>query len=146
MAESRKYTLALGLVSLVMIAGCITPFSFSLKHAETEQSRLADFLAGEGLKNGYGEYWDASSVSLFSGNEVTVRAVVWGGTSFKRYNWFCKSEWYEEPAEFVVIRKSGGEPSAGNTVKAFGEPARRLEYGNYLIYVYDKDLSKELAG
>ncbi|MBQ3620570.1 MAG: hypothetical protein II940_02700 [Methanosarcinaceae archaeon] len=142
----KRYPAAIVVLSVLMIAGSLLPFSVSFEPAETQQTQLADFLVSQGLVSGYAQHWDASAVTVASENKVKVRAVRGTGSSYTIYRWFCNEDWYDEPANFFVARKVPflENYSAEKVVKAFGEPQQILENDKYYIYVYDRDISKEL--
>ena len=143
---AKRYPAAIIVLSLLMIAGSLLPFSVSFEPAETQQTQLADLLVSQGLTCGYAQHWDASAVTVASENKVRVRAVRGTGSSYTIYRWFCNEDWYDEPANFFVARKVPflENYSAEKVVKAFGEPQQILENDKYYIYVYDRDISKEL--
>jgi len=132
---------------------------------EVTQARLARFMAERNLKNGYGQFWDASYVTVATNGETTVRTVVGAPMGMTRLNWFSKKPWYEEYADFVVIRawEVIEEDQINNNVfytrpwpyhdyditkpkalAAFGEPADKLIFENYEIWLYDYDISTKL--
>ena len=80
------------------------------KPPATDQAvRLADWLAGRGLRYGYGPFWDASIVTASSGGRVAVRPIFVRSISPERHKimplpWMTDARWYAvEPATFVVL-------------------------------------------
>ncbi|SEM26509.1 hypothetical protein SAMN04487770_13124 [Butyrivibrio sp. ob235] len=114
--------------------------------AVAQQELLAEYLEENGLESGYAEFWDASSTVVLSNGNVSVRSVIYdpGANSITRYNWFCKDEWFSEPANFVVTNE---ESILGmtkeNVLSALGEPAETLEFYDWSILVYDKNIQIE---
>ena len=113
-----------------------------------EQRKLASYLQKQGLENGYGGFWDASCTTVLSKNRAKVRAIqIRENTGeFHKYKWFCKREWYGEPANFVVARSDddnyGVTPDA--VIAHFGEPVEQKKYKDWYILIYDHDLSEDL--
>ncbi len=113
-----------------------------------EQKQLASYLQKHGLEYGYGGFWDASCTAVLSENKVKVRAIRIrkADEKFYQYKWFCKNEWYEEPARFVVARSDinnyGITPET--VIAYFGEPVRQKQYKDWYILIYDYDLSEKL--
>jgi hypothetical protein len=111
---------------------------------------LARWLSSRGLRYGLAGYWQASSVTLATGCNVQVRAVI--GTSVLRpYQWEAKSSWYSplrHDARFVVVagRRAGraGPPMAA-VLRTFGKPAASYRVGPYQILTWDYNLLTRLA-
>lgn len=118
------------------------------KHEE-----LYKFLEANGLESGYAPFWDSSICTVLSGERVRIRHIEYGTNGMSEYMWFNKNSWYKEKANFVIIPDTSGLSkdipifgiTGGNVETYFGKPENILETGEYQIYVYNKDLSKELA-
>ena len=124
-------------------------------------SETAAFLKEHGLENGYAAFWDSYVMNGYSGNDVKVRAVVYTADGkLVPHIWFCKKSWYDEPADFIIVRNSGypeeeaehnyngifnmrfdGGMEYGITpenIKTYlGEPKEILEFRNYSVYLYN---------
>ena len=122
------------------------------KRVETPQDRLAKFLSENGLTEGYADFWNASHTTVAAKDQVRVRAIrgqvpVLGEPDhLEMQNWFCKTEWYRTGSHnFIVFDGSGYLHVSEDVVTTLlGEPNRILETGEYRIYVYDRDLTKEI--
>ena len=99
-------------------------------------------LRQQGLDEGYGGYWDASVVTVFSRGAIHVRAAVRGGRcGLQPYQWISSSRWYADPAgrqkRFVIVRTS---PNVffdqRDVLAAYGAPQRIYALGALLIDVY----------
>lgn len=111
----------------------------------SEQELLGRYLQEQGLKSGYGSFFDSSAVSVPTGGAVTVRQIILNGESYIfPYYWFCKQEWYAQEANFIILPEDGENfgLTEGTVQKVVGRPSKRLTYGSYVIYVYDRDLSE----
>ena len=64
-----------------------------------------------------------------------------------QYKWFCKNEWYNDKSSFIVVDKNGKGDffTKSDVVKSLGKPDKILSSAPYLIYVYDKDISKMIV-
>ena len=138
-----KFSVAAVLVSLVMIAGNFT-FVRNFDIAETEQVRLGYYLEDQGLTHGYASFWNASSVTVSTHQKVNVRAVISSSQKIAPFIWFCKDDWYTEETNFVVVRDpdfANFGITEKNATDFFGDPEQRLVYEDYVILVYDYNLS-----
>jgi len=107
---------------------------------------LAAWLKAHGLRYGLAGYWDGSSVTLDSGNQVQVRTVMLQGKEITPYVWETNFSWFDPAlhyANFVIVQlgdlPSGVYlgPEAG---QIFGKPARTHRIGNWDILIYQKNL------
>ena len=142
-----QWKIPIMLLAVLCIAGGIYKHEENTKEWSftSDPERLGHFLESQGLQNGYGSYLDSSAASVPTGGDVNVRQIVLNGEKYIfPYYWFCKQEWYQEEANFIVIREDGDQFGlTEEMVKAVvGMPQRRLTYDGYLIYVYDWDLSQ----
>ena len=142
----------LSCVLLFLIAAILFFRMPASERKQTPQDRLAAFLNENGLTDGYADFWNASHTTVASGDQVRVRAVrgrvpeLGKPDYLEMQNWFCKSEWYlSGPHNFIVFDGSGYlHVSEDVVLMLLGEPARILETDEYRIYVYDRDLTKEI--
>jgi hypothetical protein len=117
--------------------------------------RLAEWLAGRGLRYGYAPFWDASIVTASSGGRVAVRPIFVRPISPERHKmmplpWMTDARWFtEEPATFVVLERA---PAAAyqfgltqrNCELSFGPMADRRSVGPYIVLIWDHDLRSQL--
>lgn len=135
-----------------LAAGLLFFIPLITERVETPQDRLAAFLKENDLTGGYADFWNASHTTVASKDQVKIRAIrgqvpVLGEPDhMEMQNWFCKTEWYRtNPHNFIVFDGSGYLHVSEDVVTALlGEPARILETGEYRVYVYDRDLTKEI--
>ena len=117
------------------------------KRLSTTQNIITETLINNNLHEGYATFWNASSVTVISGNDVKIRAISSDDQRMSMFNWFCKDEWYKEEAHFVVVGEGdiyGVTPK--NIEKLLGTPDRIIVIPEITedIYVYDKDISAYL--
>ncbi len=135
-------------------------------NAGREQQMTADagalsrLLDENGCQNGYASFWNASVITALTKEKLCVRHIqrIYTGPDgctlgMQMYQWFNKDEWYEEPANFVLIDNhlydQGVSDSFGiseeNCIAVFGAPVQRMEEGEYIVLIYDRDLSGILS-
>lgn len=131
---------------LALIVNIMIPLPFGeISHLE-QQEQLISVLEENGLHCGYASFWNASSTTVISHNKVRIRAVLGSDGKIEMFNWFCKNEWYTEPAYFAVVSDDDMYGMTYENVKSvLGEPKEILETESSQIMVYDFDISTYLA-
>jgi hypothetical protein len=112
-------------------------------------ARVASWLQAHHLTYGLGGYWESSIVTVQTGGQVTVRALL--KPTLKPDLWLAKPAWYDastQRASFVVLSSTPGftnnwEPRALIS-KYFGRPAHVYNFGPYTVLVWDKNLLASL--
>ncbi len=105
--------------------------------------RAASFLAAHHLRYGLASYWEASSVTVDSGNYVQVRPVRTLHGDLLLTHWNAAASWYSprlHDARFVIFRHCKGCLSLAGLRSAFGPPAHVYRVVNYLVLVWNKNL------
>ncbi len=136
-------------IGLVYMLGCFRKTNFDYVAQVTqydELEMLKEALEAEGLENGYGSFWCASALTVYSGNEIKVRAAINQYEHFMPYDWFTKTEWYEKPANFVVNDKETMYDWFDLTYVAdrLGPPVKTINVGRYDIFIYDYDITSNM--
>jgi hypothetical protein len=107
---------------------------------------LIGWLRGQGLRYGLAGYWQASAVSLESGNQVQVRTVLVKGREITPQYWETNTLWYDPAryyANFVLANITGaGLPASYEQV--FGRPASTHRVGNVEVMIYHKNLLRQV--
>jgi hypothetical protein len=112
-------------------------------------SRVASWLAAHHLTYGLGGYWESSIVTVQTGGQVKVRALL--KATLGPDLWLAKPAWYDPAARranFVVLSSTPGftnnwEPRA-LVSKYFGRPAHTYNFGPYTVMVWDKNILSDL--
>jgi len=117
----------------------------SVPAAATIAVPVAAWLQAHGLTYGIAGYWDASSVTVQSGNRVEVRAVSLSHGKIIPYGWEAKKSWYDpsqHDATFVVGSSSNVPGNLTPTIaeQNFGPPAAIYHVAGQAILVYHKNL------
>ena len=114
---------------------------------------LAAWLEAHGLRYGIAGYWDASIVTLQSGNRVQIRAVdlyrnIDGHPGLNIYapGWETNALWYNASrydATFAVADYQGRYPAA-NFEHFLGKPAATYRVASWLVLVYRANLLRRI--
>ncbi|MGH3149115.1 MAG: hypothetical protein ACRDOB_00070 [Streptosporangiaceae bacterium] len=109
---------------------------------------LSAWLEAHGLTYGLAGYWNSSVITLHSGNQVQVRAVVTQGGQVIPYDWETNTLWFDasrHDATFVIIDLDGDSliPSAE---RDFGQPAKIARVAHWAILIYQKNLLEPVGG
>ena len=112
-------------------------------------SRVASWLQAHHLTYGLGGYWESSIVTVQTGEQVRVRALL--KATLGPDLWLAKPAWYDptaQQANFVVLSSTPGfknnwEPRA-LVAKVFGRPAHVYNFGPYTVMVWDKNILSDL--
>jgi hypothetical protein len=106
---------------------------------------LAAWLQAHRLTYGVAGYWEASVVTLESGDQVQVRAII-ETNRLVPYFWETKPGWYaaaQHRATFVIANDSDGI-SAADAEHSFGRPAATYHVAGCQILVYRTNLLRLL--
>jgi hypothetical protein len=110
---------------------------------------LAGWLRAHGLRYGIAGYWDASPVTLESGNHVQVRAVTPAG---RVYHWETNTGWYDpsrHDATFAIAGPPHAWPTENLTVtdleRHFGRPAAIRPVAGREILIYRANLLRRVG-
>jgi hypothetical protein len=140
---------ATGLIALLSLAAAATRPPVSPASAP-----LAAWLEAHGLRYGIAGYWDASIVTLQSGNRVQIRAVDlrWNtdghpGLGIYAPGWETNALWYNasrHDATFAVADSHGKYPAA-SFEHFLGKPAATYRVAGWLVLVYRANLLHQLT-
>lgn len=147
-APARRAATVAGIAALAGYLACLIGTG-TLPPAGPGESRLAAFLQAHDLTYGIAGYWEASMVTVDTGNQVKVRAI----TDFKKFLWGAKGSWYDSRSNYAnfVVAEKGYDFTSPAQAQAqlrarFGKPARVYVFGDYVVMVYDKNLLTEIHG
>ena len=115
--------------------------------AASPTAPLSAWLKAHGLTYGLAGYWNSSVVTLQSGNQVQVRAVIMDGRQVIRYDWETNTSWFDasrHDATFLITDLAGNglSPSAESY---FGKPAKIEHVAHWAILIYPKNLLEQVA-
>jgi hypothetical protein len=143
------YVLTLGINAAQPAAGTPPPGN----------AQLLSWLAARHLDEGLSGYWQASALTLASGNKVQVRTLAQpgGGNVLTASGWESQVSWYNprlHDADFVLLfsGQNGFTGQAGlgpfsptAAISAtFGQPAATYRMGAYTVLVWHRNLLRDL--
>ena len=164
--DARLAAAAAGLAALLPL----TAAAVTLPPVTAPAVPLAAWLEAHGLSYGIAGYWDASAVTLQSGNKIQVRAVVstkgevasagqagesvgqlWGPGKIRPFDWETEPGWYNasaHDARFVIA--NGQMPDSAPLTSAevkrvFGTPDAVYHVAGRAIMIYRTNLLGRLA-
>jgi hypothetical protein len=116
--------------------------------------RLATWLEAHRLTYGIGGYWDASAVTVQSGDRVEVRAITLnshdGHRRFAAFDWETKASWYDpnqHDATFAIAdRHRGHEYFMANVFEKYlPRPVATYQVAGCVILVYRTNLLRHVV-
>lgn len=116
-----------------------------------EVKRLANFLVKNELHFGYSTYWKAGVISVFTDEQALVRQVLFDRGLPVPMRHLASNRWYRPEAwegeTFLLLTRAESTAIDWDYLASFhGKPDRTLTFGEFIIYVYPKNLSKTLPG
>lgn len=149
--RARAGLAAAALVALLPLAAAAT-----LPPVRPAAVPLAAWLEAHGLTYGIAGYWDASSVTLQSGNRVQVRAVdryadPIAGFYINAGYWETKFGWYDASRHDATFVIANGHQIGAKTLRAaqveryFGRPAATYRVAGREILIYRTNLLEQLG-
>jgi hypothetical protein len=136
--------LAIGFACSVALLGIAAAYP----QAPPQNNTLTSWLSEHHLTSGVASYWEASSVTVDSGGQITMLAVGIHGRNHR----LAPDKWETDVrlanpkthrANFVVTGPHNTIP-AKLAIEMFGQPLRTYVYGPYTIMVWGKNLLGEL--
>jgi hypothetical protein len=112
-------------------------------------ARVASWLQAHHLRYGLGGYWESGIVTVQTGGQVKVRALL--KPTLRPDLWLAKPAWYDpgtQQANFVVLSSTPGfennwEPRA-LVSRYFGRPAHVYNFGPYTVMVWDRNILSDV--
>jgi hypothetical protein len=137
---------------VAVLAGCglagvaaLVPMSLSAARPLARPSSaatLSTWLSAHGLRYGLAGYWNASGVTVQSGNQVQIRTIQQTGSDITTYAWESDAAWYdssEHYANFVIVIPNA-TPSLAIVDRVFGHPASTNLVSGDKVLIYNKNL------
>jgi hypothetical protein len=111
---------------------------------ENPSVAVADWLAGQGLDLGFGQYWVAGLTTVSGRGRVTVRPVREVAGTLQANVHFASAGWFtgSRPFRFVVVDRDHPDGVDEAVAAAtFGPPAEGHDIGPYRVLIWDRDLA-----
>jgi len=144
---ARRARAAAGMAGLVVLLGYLGGLAHDVVQPASSPAfaRVASWLQAHHLRYGLGGYWESSIVTVQTGGQVKVRALL--KPTLRPDLWLAKPAWYDpaaQQANFVVLSSTPGfmnnwEPRALIS-KYFGRPAQVYNFGSYTVMVWDSNI------
>jgi hypothetical protein len=134
-----------------VLAGYAAGFGYELTQPTQPPANvgLSSWLYRHHLTYGLSGYWTSSSITVNSGQQVKVRALM--QYTLEADLWMAKADWYNPKrhrANFVIMDSQPGNFSHWEPYllvkRYFGPPARTYRLGWYTIMVWNRNLLKVL--
>ena len=148
----RRLEVVLGAGVAAALWAAVPPV-LSASPAPPDGASLASWLEHRDLRQGIAGYWQANSVTVVSGGQVTMRAVKeYAGAGLQPYAWESDMATLNprtNSANFLIASAPGIYGGATVTeqeaIARFGPPFRTYRFEQYTILVWRKNLLAELA-
>ena len=140
-AGARTRVSARTVAGALVLCGYLAGFGYELTFPSSPpaNSPLASWLVAHGFRAGLAAYWQASSVTVDTSDQVTVRAVT---GSLSPYLWMADTAWYDPEAskpDFVLLQ----EPSKSELTllrKRFGPAAHAYQVDGCTVLTWHRNL------
>jgi hypothetical protein len=139
---ARVVLLGAGLAAIALAVGPLWAINETpINDAETH---LAEWLESQGLRSGYGGYWQANILRVVSHEAVQV-APVYRRVDLKLapFDWLAKADWFRQPANFLVYQTETELASAASAT--LGPPSAVHDVAGFHVLVWDHDIHNQLA-
>ena len=141
------YSVGISVISLMLMLPTI---QMSLGYADSfaQMKGLTSFLSENGLCYGYATFWNAGNNTILSNGEVQIRGVTLDTNKIAPYYWLTSKAWYNPNyytgESFLLLSNEELDTYApsGYEDTALGIPNDILRYANYVILVYDYNISE----
>jgi hypothetical protein len=125
----------------LLLCGYLAGLGYELTYPSSPpaNSALASWLVAHGFRSGLATYWQASSVTVDTGDQVTVRAVT---GRLSPYLWMTDTAWYDpgrDDAGFLILQ----HPPESELImlhQRFGPPARTYQVDGDTVLTWRRNL------
>jgi hypothetical protein len=125
----------------LLLCGYLAGFGYelTLPSSPPANASLASWLVAHGFRSGLATYWQASSVTVDTGDQVRVRAVT---GSLSPYLWMADTAWYDpdlNKPNFLILQRP---PESELTLlrKRFGPAAHAYQVDGYTVLAWNRNL------
>ncbi|EPL3245935.1 hypothetical protein ACTLHX_001864 [Enterobacter hormaechei] len=125
-------------VFLVVFLAYGSGFSQRTDHSNDILNKLKTTLRENGLKDGYGSFWFASSLSIDGDLKVAPLDVNRVLNIFACNKWLSKNDWYSDGGNFIIIDDDQMRDIA---LKEIGNPEKVIQTGDKRIFIYEKKIT-----
>jgi len=120
----------------VLLLSSFFPVSFN--PVRGDHHGLGEFLEENGLERGFSTFWYAAVTTVNTNNRVHITAAFLNPGFVSVWHYYANTAWFDKYANFVVTTD---ESQRDAVIEHIGEPERYLTYEQFVVLVYDFDLS-----
>ncbi|MGH3251423.1 MAG: hypothetical protein ACRDOI_35160 [Trebonia sp.] len=125
----------------LLLCGYLAGFGYelTLPSSPPANAPLASWLVAHGFRSGLATYWQASSVTVDTGDQVRVRAVT---GSLSPYWWMTDTAWYDpdlNQPNFLILQRAP-ESELSRLRKRFGPAAHAYQVDGYTVLAWNRNL------
>ena len=144
--------------ALALVLGCyagIEVHNTVQQRPSDPNAQVAAWLHANHLTYGLGDYWNASAITLDSGNQVQVRYVSRVGDTLMVRPWETKNSWFDQAqhdATFLVTPGPASACSSGTPAgweaaarATFGPPSGTYRVDGFIVLVWHENLLSHLS-
>lgn len=140
-AEARTRGTVGAALGVVVLCGYLAGFGYELTFPSSPpaNSALASWLLAHGFRSGLAAYWQGSSITVDTGDRVTVRAVT---GSLAPYLWMADTAWYDpelNKPSFLVLQQPS-KPELTMLYKRFGPAAHAYQVDGCTVLTWHRSL------
>jgi len=94
----------------------------------------------------YADYWDSEITWLHTKGKVSVYPIRVFPENITPYYWLSDNTWYKKEVHTIIFKNAEDwNFSAINIVKVLGEPQNKYTTNGYSIWIWQKDISKDIS-
>jgi hypothetical protein len=144
MAGAKCRTCAV--IGALVLCGYLAGFGYELTvpSSPPASSALASWLLAHGFRSGLAPYWQASSVTVDTGDRVKVRAVT---GALSPYWWMTDTAWYDpdlNKPNFLILQRPSRQELILPRVR-FGPAAHKYQVDGYTVLTWNRNLLRGRA-
>lgn len=129
---------------LISVGGRIWQIATDGKQEDSAREyEIAEFLKANDLTDGYAGFWDASIMTVLSGEQVRVRAVQFQNNRIEKNSWFTNEKWYDGKKQFIMTKDNDEQLTGDMVINSYGSPDNILNVSDVSIYVYNDGILAE---
>lgn len=138
--KRRQVVLVSTLACIFFLMAVFPIGDFRRDKTEAEYGMIINVLEENNLENGYSTFWTSSVLSVASGGKVTVRHIRQDEDGIHRMDYFSKTSWYDNYANFIIINPREEPFNKDDLISILGTPVKDIVAEGYEILVFDHDI------
>ena len=146
LSYNKRYIYIL-LIFLILFSSAISNYVF-IKNLDYQPNKpeleLIEYLKGNGLNYGVGDYWDSNIITYLSKEQVIIRPItIYDGAILPR-RWLSSERWFSDNSinytNFFIVFKANDtlKMNALKSYLAYNQPIKTKSYNGYTMYMYNQ--------